>query len=138
MCLFLPRINRVRFIQDLGLEGIPVCLRDDETKQVSTQMEGQAFGMLSLLVSFYCFFIWRLGEKTSQREDFVQKIDFFPPQCYIPFFSRTFMDSNEHLYTNLQFIENLHVFPVSAFIFAVKFCICYQKGLEWIAEFELN
>lgn len=74
--------------------------------------------MFGLLVSIYCLFIWRLGEKTSHREDFtLRKLIFFPPSVTYWFFPGAFMDTNEHLYTNLQFTENLHVFLVSAFFF---------------------
>lgn len=68
--------------------------------------------MFGLLVSIYCLFIWRLGEKTSHREDFtLRKLIFFPPSVTYWFFPGAFMD------TNLQFTENLHVFLVSAFFF---------------------
>lgn len=49
---------------------------------------------------------------------------FYPPVLHSGFLSEAFksnaeMDANESLYTTSQFTEHLHVFPVSAFIFAV-------------------
>lgn len=64
---------------------------------------------------------------------------FYPPVLHSGFLSEAFksnleLDANESLYTTSQFTEHLHVFPVSAFIFAVGIwvdCRVWAK-LSWL------